>query len=398
MTGRRVSRIGVWDNYTPLGSDQPTIAHRLNAVGYETAIGGKMHFIGPDDRHGFRERLMPEIHGQGYSSQIADWGTWNPANAAVDRSAFTVVGPDDSTYQQYDDEVARRACEYLVGRSATDRPWALFAGLITPHMQFVVRQKFWDMYYPGHADLPSVTTAFADWYRYADVPPDQAARCRAAYYGLVSFCDEKLGAIAKALTASDQERDTVVVYASDHGEMLGEHGLWYKQRFYEDSVRVPLVVAWPGTIAAGRRIDHIVSLIDLTRTLVGIAGGNVQDLDCVDLLPLLAGEEADAPGAAVSEYFGIGTNTPARMLRSGRWKLNVYVGEVSELFDLESDSEELKDLAHLLEYRAIINGLLAALNADWDPERLEREIRARQERRLLRTSGKPEAGSYGWQP
>ena len=86
------------------------------------------------------------------------------------------------------------------------------------------------------------------------------------------------------------------------------------------------------------------------------------------------------------------------MLRSGRWKLNVYVGEVSELFDLESDSEELKDLAHLLEYRAIINGLLAALNADWDPERLEREIRARQERRLLRTSGKPEAGSYGWQP
>ena len=131
MTGRHLHRIGVWDNGVPLASDEPTWAHRLNAAGYDTALAGKMHFVGPDQRHGFARRLVEDIHGLG-TINPPDWRRDGPGNARM-RERFAEAGPGESTHQLYDDEVTRQSVAYLADPARCERPWALCASLITPH-------------------------------------------------------------------------------------------------------------------------------------------------------------------------------------------------------------------------------------------------------------------------
>ncbi len=156
MTGRLVSEIAAWDNGTPLGSDQPTWAHTLNAAGYETALCGKMHFIGPDQMHGFQRRLLSDVHGSHNPRLIANWDSLDISRAAMDRSAFDESGPGDSTYQQYDDAVANRTAAYLAEAARHERPWVLCASFITPYNPLIVRQQYWDQYFPDHADQPTI--------------------------------------------------------------------------------------------------------------------------------------------------------------------------------------------------------------------------------------------------
>ena len=199
MTGRHLYRIGVWDNGAPLASDEPTWAHRLNALGYDTALSGKMHFKGTDQRHGFKERLVEDIHGPGDVS-APDWEAGVRDGGARMHQRIEEAGPGDSTYQQYDDEVTTRAIAYLRDPARTQRPWALCASLITPHFPLVVRQPYFDRYFPAHADLPVIPPGHLERLHpaaqrlrthfstcaYTDT---QVARARAVYYGLITFCD-----------------------------------------------------------------------------------------------------------------------------------------------------------------------------------------------------------------
>ena len=409
MTGKLCSDIEVWDVGTPLGSDQPTWAHYLNAAGYETTLSGKMHFVGPDQMHGFGRRLLSDVHGDGNPQRTPDWEDWDPSRASMDRSDYDDAGPGDTTYQQYDDEVARRAVAYLREPARREKPWALCASFMTPHKPFTVRRRYWDEYYPEHADQPGIpahgdtvhpySRRIGEWFDFHDIEPEKTARVRAAYYGLVTFCDERIGEILDALDASGEAENTLVVYVSDHGELNGEHGLWSCHNFYEHSSRVPMIVRWPGVLEAGRRVRQVVSMVDLTATLLDAAGvTDAPSLAGESLLPVMRGERPEIEGSAISAYFAEGSVAPARMLRRGRYKLNFYYGERPELFDLEEDPDELNDLAGSPEHADLQARLMEELLADWDPEEIDRRVRASQRRRLLRHAGDPGSFAPVWEP
>lgn len=409
MTGRHLYQIGVWDNGVPLASDEPTWAHRLNALGYDTALSGKMHFVGPDQHHGFTERLLEDVHGSG---RIAgpDWTVGVRDGGEKMRRRIEEAGPGDSNYQRYDEEAVARSIAYLQDPARRERPWALCASLITPHFPLVVRQSYFDQYYPVHADLPSIplghlatqhpahqrlrlhfsTHGFTD---------EQIRRARAAYYGLITFFDTQLERLLDALEATGQVENTVVIYVADHGEMHGEHGMWWKCSFYEHSARIPTVISWPGHFQMGQRVPQVVSLIDVVRTIVELAGVTEGDgLDGDSLVPLLQGNAAGWKDLAFVEYEGHGTITPARMVRRGRYKLNYYHGEPPELYDLAEDPNELDNLAGRRDYRVLQEELTALVLADWNPIEIDRQVRESQRRRKILARGNPLPPPHEWTP
>ncbi|MDP6508595.1 MAG: DUF4976 domain-containing protein, partial [Chloroflexota bacterium] len=156
-------------------------------------------------------------------------------------------------------------------------------------------------------------------------------------------------------------------------------------------------VRWPGRAAAGRRVEQVTSLLDLTATIVDVAGAELPGQAGDSLAPLLRGEAEEAEGAAVSEYFAVGTITPARMLRCGQHKLNFYQGEPYELFDLESDPEEMVNLADDPAYAEIKQQLIDELLAGWDGPEIDRRIRASQQRRLRVMAGEAHNDRSAWE-
>jgi choline-sulfatase len=409
MTGKYVHRVGVYDNFASLSSNEPTWAHRLNAAGYETALSGKMHFLGEDQQHGFQRRVLSDIHGKMMSATV-DWNTKEGWSTPSHRQRFTEAGPGNYRYSQYDDAVTARAVQYLAEPERKANPWALCVGLITPHFPLIVRQKFWDMYYPRHADLPNIPEGHLDaqhpqnqrlreYFACDGLSEETIRRCRAAYYGLVTFADERIGMILDALERNGLDDNTLVAYVADHGEMNGDHGMWWKCTFYEGSSRVPFIVSWPKQIAPGRR-ERIVSLVDLTRTILEFAGCDVkeQDLDGVSLGGVLRGTEADGGGHAFSDYYAHGTDRAARMLRMGRYKLNYYHDEPLELFDLKTDPGEFVDLVNDPAHAAVRKQMLSLVMSDWDPVQIDRDARISQRLRRVVRDGSPHISFADWDP
>jgi choline-sulfatase len=280
-------------------------------------------------------------------------------------------------------------------------------GLIAPHFPFVVPEPFFSQYFPRHADLPHLPPGHLEAlppaarrlrraFGFGGHTEPQIRRARAAYYGLVSYADDKLRQLLEALDECGLADDTLVIHTSDHGEMLGEHGLWRKMSFYEQSARVPLQVRWPGRAAAGRRVGECVSLVDVTATMVEAAGAAAAaaPMDGHSLSGLLAGPDPAWRDEAFAEHTAHGTDRPRAMLRQGNWKLCLSGGAdlEPELYDLEQDPQELVNRAGDPDAVAVEERLRAALLARWDWRRIDRAVRDSQQRRqLIRTA----AGGYG---
>ncbi|MFN8523274.1 MAG: sulfatase-like hydrolase/transferase [Chloroflexota bacterium] len=409
MTGKYVHRIGVFDNTASLSSNEPTWAHRLNLAGYDTALSGKMHFLGEDQQHGFQRRLVTDIHGK-MMRELVDWGSKRGWATDGHKKRLQEAGPGDYTYQRYDECVATRAAEYLAEPERKEKPWALCVGFITPHFPLIVREKYWNMYYPRHADLPEIPEGHLDsqhpqskrlreYFALNNTTEEQVRRGRAAYYGLVTFADERIGEVVDALHRNGLDENTVVVYVSDHGEMAGEHGLWWKCTFYEGSSRVPMIVSWPKRFQPGRR-KMVTSLVDITRTVIELGGGPVdeRDLDGQSLVGLLDGTEEEGEGIAFSEYHAHGTDRPGRMVRRGRFKLNYYLGEEPELFDLENDPNEFKDLAADPAYASIRAELTELVTRGWNPVDVNAEVYEGQRLRSTVITGSPHISFANWNP
>jgi choline-sulfatase len=208
---------------------------------------------------------------------------------------------------------------------------------------------------------------------------------RHAYLGAVSFIDDRLARLMDVLRVTGRLDNTVVILTSDHGDMQGERGLWYKMSFFEGSVRVPLVVSAPGRFAPSR-VSSPVSTMDLLPTLVGIAGGDGHalddDLDGESLLPLLAGEHDDRQ-VVVAEYLAEGAVAPIVMLRRGSWKLIHSPADPDQLFDLAVDPWERHNLAEDPVAAGVLAELRAEVAARWDLPRIDREVRESQRHRRI---------------
>ena len=209
---------------------------------------------------------------------------------------------------------------------------------------------------------------------------EEVVRARRAYLAAVSYADERIGEVLSALEACGHADDTVVVFTADHGELLGEHGLWYKMSFLDPSARVPLIVRAPGVAPA--RVAAPVSQLDLAPTLADLAGAEIDaaELQGASLVPLLLGGD-EAAGEAVAEYLAEGVTAPAVMIRRGRHKYIRCGGDPDQLFDLEADPHEERDLAGDPAATDLVASFRAESDERWDLAGLERRVLESQRRR-----------------
>ena len=395
MSGQLPSRTRVYDNAAEFASDIPTYAHHLRRAGYHTALSGKMHFVGPDQLHGFEERLTTDIYP-------ADFG-WTPdytrPGERIDwwyhnLGSVTGAGVAEITNQmEYDDEVAYHATRklYDLSRRLDDRPWCLTVSFTHPHDPYVARKRFWDMYedcaelapqvgLPVEPDPHSQRLLEACDYRNFAITPEHVRRARRGYFANISYIDEKIGEILDVLERGRMAEDTVVIFVSDHGDMLGERGMWFKMSFFEGSARVPLMMAVPGWTPG--RVETPVSTLDVVPTLAGVAGIDISALaqwtDGTDLAPVAQGA---ARAAVPMEYAAEGSVAPLVALREGRYKLTLCAADPPMLHDLEADPGELHNLAGDPAHAEVLGGLRAQAEARWDLVAFDAAVRESQARR-----------------
>ena len=372
LTGLEPHVSGILSNDDFLPSDLPTVAHALGAAGYDCRLVGRMHFYGPDQLHGFVARPIGDI-GPGWPGAGAP--AIGPLTAARGNRGDQVPGSGvgETSYQAYDRAVTEAGVETLAelcaARDAGGAPFLAMVSLFCPHPPYIAlpddHAAVADRVGPPRLQRPSTRhPALAEWAEaggVSQIDDDATMRARRAYYGLVRMIDRFAGRIFDAVEGRD---DTIVIYVSDHGEALGERGLWWKSTFYEESVTVPLILSGPG-VPQGAVDQRVVGLTDLTATL----------LDWADAPPLpgqsgrsLLGH-GDWDDRATSSYYGglMNIRTGAlrhRMLRSGALKLCAYDAHPPTLHDLERDPDELMDLAPGAP--ETVAELMADLTDGWD--------------------------------
>jgi choline-sulfatase len=314
------------------------------------------------------------------------------------------AGPCDySLSLQYDEDACDRGVDWLqrvVGEKGASeiggRPFLLTVSVMQPHDPYQALRKFWDLYDPAEIDMPAEPRRKAGrrnpveerMYRLYDrdeikLSPRQIRAARRAYYAMISYCDDLLGRLLRALEVAGVADETMVIVTSDHGDMLGERGLWYKMNFYDRAIRVPLIVAGPG-IRRGQRVGAAVSQLDLLPTFLDLLGSKSprDGLDGASLWPSLARGVAPK-GGLVGEYCGEGYDAPVVMIRRGRHKFVYGRGLAPELYDLAADAGELRNLASEPAARKLVEALTAEAEARWDLERLRDQVIASQHRRRL---------------
>ena len=359
MTAQHPFQIDCWTNETQLDSDAATFAHALLAAGYETVLAGRMHFVRHDQRHGFVRRLIGDVQESAHLA--AGWKLDRVLGDLRDtcgcgQNSIIKSGPGRTGYQAYDKAVTDSAVAYLRGRRGGAGPFLLVVGFVLPHCPFVAPPEDFEAFADRIAveDLPqrddAMHPAMQNWRRQSGVeqppPIDAQWRTRAAYYGMCRLMDRNVGRILEALRDAGLLDDTIVVYTSDHGEMLGEHGLWWKSTFYDGACRVPLIVSRPDRATDGATVRENVSLIDVGPTLLDLAGAAPMPAVSGSSFHSLMDGDGSWPDTAFAENLcGLGGRAAAcRMVRKGQWKYNYYHGADGELFNLVEDPGERDNL------------------------------------------------------
>ena len=411
MSGQLPSATGVYDNAAEFCSSIPTYAHHLRRAGYRTCLSGKMHFVGPDQLHGFEERLTTDIYP-------ADFG-WTPdyrkPGERIDwwyHNMGSVTGAgvaETSNQMEYDDEVAYEATRklYDLARGGDARPWCLTVSFTHPHDPYVARRKYWDLYEDCDHLLPEVPAmAYEDHdphskrifdannWREFDITEDDIKRSRRAYFANISYLDDKIGEILQVL--EDTRQEAIILFVSDHGDMLGERGLWFKMSFFEGSARVPMMIAAP-QMTPGLQSTPV-SNIDVCPTLCDLAGVSMEEVSPwttgQSLVPMGQGEARSEPVAM--EYAAEASYSPMVSLRSGRWKYNRCLLDPEQLFDLEADPHELTNLAGDPAHADTLAALRAQSEARWCLAAFDADVRRSQARRWVVYEALREGGYYPW--
>ncbi len=403
LTCRQPHEIDVYTNNCELRTDRPTFAHAFHGAGYETVLAGRMHFNGIDQRHGFERRLIGDAAGTAYTLVHPQAPPLGALDGTNDQHLPTLMksGPGWSAYLEYDKIVSTTAADWLLqrGEASGQRPFLLTVGLMQPHCPFVAPEADFYRYWPHitpealpRFDPSTVHPVHAFHRRYGQVehvPIDAQRRSRAAYYGMVTYMDRQIARVLEALDRSGLRESTIVVYLSDHGEQLGEHGLWWKSTFYDGSVAVPMIVRLPEGTRAGSVVRENVSLVDVGVTLLDLVGAPPLPGATGRSFARLLREGGDPnwPDEVFAEYNPRHeTAAPCqRMIRRGPWKLNVYLGHRSQLFNLDDDPAEDHDRIDDPACAGLVAGLTARVFDGWDPERIAARVRTRPEEfKLLR--------------
>ena len=413
MTGLLPSSAGGFDNAHDFSAAIPTLAHYLRLGGYLTCLSGKMHFTGPDQLHGYEERLTTDI----YPSDFGWTPNWAEPEAKVtfqDMKNILETGPCLRSLQiDYDDDVETQACKWLYDRArdTSDQPFMLTVSFTSPHDPYVARPEFWEIYSDDEIDLPKIPPIPVEkmdphseriYGHYsigeAEVTEDIIRRARHGYYASIEFIDAKVAALMRVLEETGLDKDTLVIFVSDHGDMMGERGLYYKKSFFEWSSRVPMIF-WASDRIEPGRCRETVSLLDLLPTFADIAGtaDEVIENEGASLMPCLQGGSL-GPRMIPAEFLSEGVFEPTFMLLQGRLKLLYSESDPPILFDLEADPDELTNVASDPDYRAPLDEMMSNARKTWDVSSLTaRIIKDQNRRRLIDRShkiGKPPVWDY----
>ncbi len=406
LTGRMPYDQQCWMLKDILPSDNLTWIHALGAAGYYNVHVGRMHSVGPDQLHGYAVRYGGEAGPHWFGGRRQDLGILAGAQAP---GLVSIVqsGPGQCGYQLVDESncaLALTAVDQLAdeGYGRSGKPFSLTYGTSLPHCPFVAREEDYRVF-EGRVPPPRLGRANDEhpWIRWwiersgiENPDPRDVQRARTAYYGLVRRADALFGQVLDALRRRGLLENTLVIYCSDHGEHVGERGLWWKYTMFEESAKVPLIMSWPGVIPAGERRAQVVNLIDVTSTLVEAAGApSLPRCQGHSLLPVARNAGAPWINETFSEYVSDGVpgwaggrNCQNRMIRSGNLKLVYYHGMQPTLFDLEADPDEQHDLAGDPAYADVVAGLVRKALKGWDPVEIERVADLkRQEKEILTT-------------
>jgi choline-sulfatase len=330
-----------------------------------------------------------------------------------------MAGPGESPYTQYDREIASRAQIWLheEARKYRDKPWVLFVSFVAPHYPLTAPPQHFYRYFddprlrmplfyerherPEHPFIHDYARSF-NFDDYFESPGD-VRRAVAGYYGLCSFMDEQAGKVFDALTAAGLAADTRIIYTSDHGDAVGKRGLWGKSTLYEETAGVPLIVAGE-SIPQGRVIDSVANLVDVYPFIVDCVGesdaGMIEpDHPGISIARLANGENPKR--TVLSEYHGMGSTTGAFAIRYGRFKYIHYVKYRPQLFDLERDPDERRDLHGDPRYAKIFEECESKLRALLSPEEVDARAKKRQAEQLERHGGREAViarGDLGFSP
>ena len=399
LAGQLPSKIGAYDNAAEYPAQIPTFAHYLRRAGYQTALAGKMHFCGPDQLHGFEERLTTDIYPSDFG-WTPDWSAfeqrpswYHSMDSVLQAGACTRTNQID-----FDDEVVVAARQKLfdLARSRDRRPFCLVVSMTHPHDPYVIPHAYWSRYRDEEIDLPRVPDlagredAHSRRLRHvigldvARPTESQVRAARRAYYGAVSYIDDQIGALVSTLEQAALAANTVTVILADHGDMLGERGLWYKMNFFEPAARIPLIVHAPGRFAA-RRVAAPASLLDLLPTFAtfaynGAAPAYAAPVDGASLLPALEGSGAPS-GEVIGEYLAEGAIAPIVMIRRGRYKFVHSPADPDQLFDVSADPDERINLAAQGQRATLVADFRAEVARRWNMSELHEAVLASQRRR-----------------
>ena len=398
VSGRLPSQIGAYDNAADFPADVPTYAHYLRRLGYRTALSGKMHFCGPDQLHGYEERLTSDIYPADYGWAV----NWDEPEVRAswyhNMSSVLQAGPCVRSNQlDFDEEVVFKARQYLYDhvRMTPEQPFCLTVSMTHPHDPYTIPREYWDRYEGVDIPLPHQHLEQSEQDPHSQrilkvidlwdkpLPEDKIRDARRAYFGACSYIDDNIGKLLKTLEECGLAEDTLIVFSGDHGDMLGERGLWYKMHWFEMSARVPLLVHAPKQFAA-HRVSQSVSTLDLLPTLVELAGGQVEqglELEGHSLLPHLQGKGGH--DEVLGEYMAEGTVSPLMMIRRGPWKFVYSEQDPLLLLNLDNDPLERQNLAESSEHKGILAGFLAEARERWDIPAIHAATLASQRRRRL---------------
>jgi len=409
MAGQLISKIGAYDNASEFAASIPTFAHYLKSLGYSTCLSGKMHFVGPDQMHGFESRVTTDI----YPSDFAWTPNWQQADERIDKwyhnmQTVKESGEAMASFQiDYDDEVEFAAKRKLFdyARDGT-KPWCMVASFIHPHDPYVARPEWWDLYDDEEIDLPRhpeyATDAFGQRVlegieAYSKpLALEEVRRARRAYYANVSYFDSKIGALVQTVEEMGQLDNTIIIVTADHGDMLGERGLWFKMSFFEGSARVPLMIS--SSSMSSQVINSPVSTIDLCPTICELAGVTMSEvtpwITGESLCGLIQGEKRENP--VLMEYAAEASHAPLVCIRKDRWKYIFCSLDPEQLFDLDKDPNELDNLIEKTDYKSITHSFRDTMKATWNLDRFDQDVRESQAKRKVVYEALRKGGYYPW--
>lgn len=415
-TGRYVHQTGKWDNCMPYLGEQPAWGHRLKATGRRAVSIGKLHYRSTEDPTGFDAQLLPLHVLEGVGMLFTICRDPMPSMKRFPELVYE-AGEGDSTYTDYDRDITARAIEWIQNEGVnSDRPWALFVSLVCPHPPWQAPSQFWNQYPLDSIDLPVAYLpgerpehpGLHDFRRFfAHEKPFEESALRtviAAYYGMISYLDANIGKLVAALEANGIADKTRIIYTSDHGESMGQKGMFSKCNMYEESVGVPMIISG-ADIPRGNVVDTPTQLVDLFPTILHATGVAPTDEDTAlpgtSLIKLANGATPDR--SILSEQHSAGAKSAVYMVRKNGYKYVEYMepGYPPQLFNLDDDPLELTDLAHAPEHENARKSLAAELRALIDPEAVDRHAKDDQSE-LVQAGGGVQAivakGSPGYTP